>query len=361
MASRRLVIVTGTLVLAVAFVTALVVPRFVPGLRAPIPVAAGALPPLARANAWFDTAPLTADSLRGRPVALLFWRDTDPLGLAALPVAEAWYREFAPLGARVVAVHEAEFSFAQHPAVAAAVAKRLGLSLPVADDSTGFIEGLLGGMDEGPRVVVADASGRLVSDTVAALAQGQRALAGAVRDARRAAGLATPGELAPLDVSLPTGERTVHLGAGRVESGPLRVLPPGRDEVFTAEFRYEESGEPWAPYPVGGWRTGVEGVLATRGGAANFIAIRYSAARAGVVVTPPAGGSAKFWILRDDRWQRPEERDEDVTADARGAGSVLVTEPRIYWLDRGTGTRVLKISPETPGATVNAFVFTGAR
>ena len=91
------------------------------------------------------------------------------------------------------------------------------------------------------------------------------------------------------------------------------------------------------------------------------MAIRYSASRVGVVVTPPPGESARLWILRDDRWPRPDERGEDVAADSRGAASVLVTGPRIYWIDRGEGERVLKLSPESPGVTVNAFVFTGAR
>jgi len=356
MHTRRFVIAAGTLVLAAAFVTALVVPRFVPALRAPRPTWPGTLPTLERATAWLDSAPLTPDSLRGRPVALLLWRDTDPLAPAALAVAEAWHHAFTPWGARVIAVHEPAFAFATRPEVAAAVARRLALTLPIADDATGTIEGLLGGTDEGPRVVVADAGGRIVADTAAALAVGERALRAEVLRARPGASLPPPP-----DATLPTGERTIYLGAGRVQEGPLRELPPGRDEVFTAEFRYQESGRAWTPYPVGGWRTGLEGVTATRGGPANFVAIRYSAERAGVVVTPPAGASARFWILRDDRWPRPEERDEDVTADARGAVSVQVTEPRIYWLDRGRGWRVLKLSPETPGATVNGFVFVGAR
>jgi hypothetical protein len=131
--------------------------------------------------------------------------------------------------------------------------------------------------------------------------------------------------------------------------------------VFTAEFRYQEQGSAWTPFPVGGWRTSAQGLIATRGGAANFVSIRYSAGRAGVVVTPPPGASARLWILRDDRWPRPDERDDDAVMDERGAVSVLVTEPRLYWIDRGEGERVLKLSPETAGVTINAFVFTGAR
>jgi hypothetical protein len=168
--------------------------------------------------------------------------------------------------------------------------------------------------------------------------------------------------LPPLpSAELPAGVRVVDLGVGRVEAGPLRGETAGRSHVYTAEFRYQVQGQEWAPYLVGGWRLDTQGLTATRGGAANFVAIRYSASRVGVVVTPPPGSTARLWILRDDRWPTAGERDLDAAADGSGAVSVLVTEPRLYWIDRGEGERVLKVSPESEGVTINAFVFTGAK
>jgi len=356
MPSRSLATLFVAVALALALATALVAPHFFPGLRPRPSTGTRLLPSLTRVQAWFNTAPLAPDSLHRRPVALVLWSDTDPAGLAALPVAEAWHRAYGPLGARVIAVHVPEYDFSSDTSVAAGVVRRLGLTLPVADDAGAVIEAALGGAVDGPHVVVADERGAIVVDTVSDLGAAQLAL-------RSAAGRMHPGAPLPplLDVSLPARVRTVPLASGRVESGPLRGLPAGHAAVFTAEFRYQEGGTAWAPYPVGGWRTGAEGLTSTRGGAANFVAIRYSASRAGVVVTPPRGQSARIWLLRDDRWPRPEERGEDVAADGRGAASVLVTVPRIYWIDRGEGERVLKLSPETPGVTVNAFVFTGAR
>jgi hypothetical protein len=354
MPNRSLAVILAALALLAASVTVWLAPRWLPGLRAPRPEAR-ALPSLAAVAAWRNSAPLGPDSLKGRPVALLLWSDTDPRATAALAVAEAWHRAYAPLGIRVIAVHEPEYAFAADTSVAAGIARQLALTLPFADDVSGFVEAGSGGTVEGPHLIVADEGGRIVVDTVGVLAPGSLALAAAAL--RMRPGIPPPPEM---DATLPADVREVQLGAGRVESGPLRELPANRDQVFTAEFRYQESGTEWVPYPVGGWRTGSEGLTATRGGAANFLAIRYSAGRAGVVVTPPAGGSARFWILRDDRWPRLEERGEDVETDSRGAVSILVTRPRIYWIDRGEGERVLKISPDTPGATVNAFVFTGA-
>ena len=356
MNSRRFALILVALASAAGLATVWWAPHVLPGLRtAPAP-RPGELPALARLVAWRGGGPLTADSLRGRPVALLLWSETDPRSLAALGIADAWHRAFAPLGARVIAVHVSDYDFAADSAVGESVARRGGLALTRADDPSGFVEGALGGPMGGPHLVVADPNGHVVVDTVNDMAAGEQALRAMIRRAHPDAAL--PPSPDPV---LPVAVRVVDLGVGKVEQGPLRGISAGQERVFTAEFRYQEQGTAWAPYPVGGWRAGTQGITATRGGAANFIAIRYSAGRAGVVVTPPRGETARLWILRDDRWPRPEERDDDAAADTRGAVSVLVTEPRLYWIDHGTGERVIKLSPETAGVTLNAFVFTGAR
>ncbi len=331
-------------------------PHVMPGLRTPPAPRPGRLPSLSRLVAWQGGGPFTDDSLRGRPVAMLVWYDTDPASLAALDIADAWHRAFAPLGARVFAVHVPEFEFATDSAVARRVARRLGVVLPMADDSSGFVDAALNGPSHAPHLVVADGDGRMVVDTVADMVAGEQALRAMIRASH-------PGAVLPPspDPTLPTGVRFIVLGAGQVEHGPLRQLSGGHEKVFTAEFRYQEQGRAWTPYPVGGWRSDKDGATSTRGGAANFMAIRYSAGRAGVVATPPPGATARLWILRDDRWPRADERGDDVTVDARGAAYVLVTEPRLYWIDRGEGERVLKLSPESPGVTLNELVFTGAR
>lgn len=356
MPNRSLAVLLAALALVAASGTVLLAPRWLPGLRAPRHAEPHSLPSLAGLSAWRNSAPLGLDSLKGHPVAVLLWSDTDPRALAALAVAEAWHRTYAPCGIRVIAVHEPEYAFASDTAVAAGIARRLGLTLPFADDVAGLVEAAIGGAVDGPHLIIADETGMIDVDTVGVLTAGTRALG--VAALRMRPGSPLPPEM---DATIPGGVRTIALGAGRVESGPLRALSAGHEHVFTAEFRYQESGSAWVPYPVGGWRTSAEGLTATRGGAANFLAIRYSAGRAGVVVTPPPGGTARFWILRDDRWPTPDERGEDVVAGDREAASVVVARPGIYWIDKGSGERVLKISPETPGVTVNAFVFTDAR
>ena len=353
---RRLLLALGLLVIAAALATWQIAPRLLPGLRPPAPAARAGLPPLDRVAAWTGSRPLTADSLRGRAVVLLVWCDTDPRSLAALPVLEAWHRAYAPLGARVFAVHAPEFSFAADTAVTFGLVRGMGLTLPVASDPVNSVQSALGGATDGPHLIVAGEDGVLVVDTVGALGAGELAL-------RQWAARAHPGASPPPPIAIapPVRTRIVYLGAGRVGNGPLRGLPGGHEENFTAQFRYQEQGGDRTPYPVGSWRTGTDGLTASRGGAANFVAIRYSAGRAGVVVSRAPGANTRLWILRDDQWPRASDRGDDVSVDGRGASYLLVNAPGLYWIDRGEGERVLKLSPEMPGVTLHAFVFEDAR
>lgn len=307
---------------------------------------------LAGAAAWWN-GPVADDSLRGRAAVVLLWSDADPRASAALATLSAWHAAYAPLGARVVAVHVPEYAYAADTAVAGRIVRRERLAFPVASDPAGAIAARFGGATEGPRVVVADETGRIVADGIADLATADAALRAWAERARGAA---------PPAFALPALARvtTVRLGAGEAADGPLKGLPAGYEGVFTAEFRYQEQGRRGTVFPVGGWRVRADGLEATRGGAANFAAIRYSAARAGVVVSPPPGARGRLWILLDDRWPPPERRGADVAAGEQGAAYVEFAAPGLYWIEQGRGERVLKLSPGEPGVTLHALVFEGA-
>jgi len=355
--TRRLgFLFAAVLVLAVLVAVLYVGPRFIPGLGRLPAASARQLPSLGLATGWIGADSLAASALQGHPALVLVWSDTDPRSNEALLVAERWHRAFTPLGCRIVAVHAPDFAFATDRAVPARVAEALGLTLPIALDAALQLQSALGGATDGPHVIVADATGRVVLDTVGALAAGELAL-------RELYGRLPAGEALPalIATTAPMRVRTVYLGVGRVRAGPLTGFSPGTDHTLTAQFRYQEQGEPWAPYPVGRWRAGTEGATALRAGAADFVAIRYSARRAGVVVSPPPGGTGRLWVLCDERWPRAEECGVDVAFDGHGAAYVDVTAPRLYWLQEGAGERVLKLSPATAGLTVHAFVFEDAR
>jgi hypothetical protein len=145
--------------------------------------------------------------------------------------------------------------------------------------------------------------------------------------------------------------------AGRELRGPLANVKPGEPQMFVAPFRFDQEGQSFTPYPVGRWTLRGDGLTAARGGAANFVAIRYDAARVCVVASPPANGAARLWILRDDAWPPADALGEDVKRDARGAAYLEVNESRLYVIARGGGEHVLKLSPEAPGLTLHALTF----
>lgn len=306
---------------------------------------------------WLNGGPLPPDSLRGHVVALALWSDTDPGCLANLPAVEAWHQAYARYGVRVVGVHAPDFSFAADSAVPARIVRRLGLGFPVALDPACRIRNLLGDPADGPLVLIAGPDGRILArgSGRAGIARADGALREALRRLRPEVGFPAGRVAAPATAAAPL--RTVFLGVGRVPGGPLANAESRRAQPFTAQFRFQVEGAPWTPYPVGWWTPDAEGLAAARGGAANFVAMRYDADRVGVVMSPPASGRSRVWILRDEAWLAGGALGADARLDSRGASYVDVTEPRLYFVSRGAGKHVLKLSPEEPGLAIHAFTF----
>jgi hypothetical protein len=318
------------------------------------------LPALVGAGAWVNGGPVAPDSLGRRMTVVVVFSDTRPATYDLLPRLEELHEGFARAGLRVVGVHVPEYAFAADTGATARLARRLGVRFPIVLDATRELEHALGGIGRSgnPRTIVADGTGRVVGVSTEATALGVRAaiarlMPGVPIDTRRSIDpLATgaAGEDAePLDIAL---------GVGRVVQGPLAHAEAGEARTFTAQFRYQEQGEAGVPYPVGRWMPEAEGVVAIRGGAAEFVSIRYDAARSGparvgVVASPPRDGPARLWVLRDEKWLPREALGPDARLAPDGACYIEVTEPRLYRVARGGG--VYKLSPERPGLVIHAI------
>ena len=314
---------------------------------------------LARATGWVNGPAPTRAALAGQPVAALLWCDTDPRGLSALETAEGWRVAYERLGLRVIGIHEPAFAFAADSAVAARAARRVGAGFPIALDPSGELRRALGAGDDLPLAVVADTSGRLIwrGAGLARLAGADpvlRDLVARLHPERQLpatrVGAAPPGDD-------PVGEpRMVYLGSARVLEGPLKGAAIGRAQPFTAQFRFQVEGRSLVPYPVGWWTPTADGLTASRGGADNFVALRCDGATIYAVASPPPGGRARLWILRDEAWLQAGALGADARVDATGASYVDITEPRLYELARGGGDHVLKLSPDERGLTLHALV-----
>jgi len=312
--------------------------------------AAPPTPPLAAlagASGWLN-GPAPPESLAGRPVLLVAWSDADPRSLRLLREAADWQRAYGRAGLRVIGVHVPEFAFAADTAAPARALRRLGITLPVALDAGSRVASQLGVGDDLPDWVLVDAHGRrtLTAEGDAA-ARVHAALLSSL-------GLA-PGGAAPVAPAAGGSARRVYCGTGRVPGGPLADAVPGRPLVFTSQFRYEEEGRAYTPYPIGRWTPTADGVVSARGGAADFVAMRYDGGRVDAVLGATA--PARVWVMCDAGWVPAAERGDDLRVDSRGATYVSVDEPRPYALMRGGGGHVLRLSPDQPGITYYAFLF----
>jgi hypothetical protein len=319
----------------------------------------GPLPSLAAASAWTAGAPLP-DSLSGHVVALAFVSLNLPASARVAGALESWHEAYARYGLRVIGVEVPEFAFAAEPRTLQSNTTRLGLRFTVGLDPLLEVWRGFGADGERPRVVVADAHGRVALD-----ASGAEAFAGAETKIRELLQAARPEvhfpAAAPPSVTPPASESPhppVQLGRARIAGGPLAETMPNHAMTFTAQLRYQVEGDDYTPYPVGRWTVGADGVTAERGGAENFIALRYHAGALGAVLGPGQSGPVRVWILRDDQWLPASALGADARLDGRGASYVLVSEPRLYALTRESPDKhVIKLSPDVPGATFYALTF----
>jgi hypothetical protein len=308
---------------------------------------------------WVNGPPLPPDSLRDHLVALVIWTESEPLSLELLPEAEAWHRAYARHGVRVVGIHAPSFAFGADTSVTAGVARRLGLTFPIVLDPSYEVSGGPGVPESRPAVVVVNRDGRaLLSASGGTLSQVDYQLRRAILAADQDAGLPLGDSPPPAS---PRSQRLVHLGVSRVEHGPLAGRAPGEPVTFTAQFRFQEEGDAYVPYVVGRWIPEIDGVIAARGGAANYVSIRYDGGDAWAVLSPPETNDSRLWILADDEWLTREEAGDDVGFDPRGAAYLLIDRPRIYSIARTRSRRVLKLSPESPGVTFHSLVFEAPR
>lgn len=325
----------------------------------PPPVAPEVLAYAGTATEWVG-GPRHERSDGGSIGVMILWNGFDPACVAMMPAIEAWHEAYARYGVRITGLHFAPYDFAADSAVVGANARRLGLRFPSAVVSGPPPAGLAagrgpvliwpGGGDPAPQWLTT------ISDASAFEARIRQKL----RQMRPDAGFPADAALGVVREAVPpVPARTLPLGARGIERGPLRGAVLDRAQPFVSPFRTEQEGPLDTPVPVGWWIPRADAVEAARGGAANVLAIRYDAGPVGLVMSPPATGGAKVWVLQDEKWLGPGDAGADVRYDSRGASYIEVAEPRHYAVARG-GAHVLKLSPDVAGVRFHAFTIEAA-
>ncbi|MGH8112954.1 MAG: cytochrome c biogenesis protein DipZ [Rhodanobacteraceae bacterium] len=341
--------------------------RPAPADAAPVPLAnalraadglpvEGAFPSLAGATGWLNSAPLTAQSLRGKVVLVDFWTYSCINCIRSLPYVEAWYAKYKDHGLVVIGVHSPEFAFEKIPANVAAAVKRLHVGYPVALDSDYAIwQGF--NNQYWPADYFIDAKGRIrhhyygegdykqsedVIRTLLTEAGYGNLPGGYVDPDAKGAEAASSGDYAR--------SPETYVGYARADdfAGGELIQDDARDYRAPATLAVDH----WAL--EGRWT--VHPQDATLDQAEGSITYRFQGRDLHLVLGPSSDGKpVRFRIALDGK-----APGADHGADTDAAGNGTVVAQRLYQLVRqahGTGARTFTITFLDPGVHAYAFTF----
>jgi thiol-disulfide isomerase/thioredoxin len=316
----------------------------------------GELPPLAGANEWLNSPPLTPVGLRGHVVLVNFWTYSCINWIRSLPYVRAWDKKYHDQGLVVIGVHTPEFGFETNVDNVRRAAKDMSVDYPIAIDSDYAIWRAFEN-NYWPATYLVDAQGRIrhhrfgegeyeLSETVL-----QQLLTEAGSDGigRELVSVAARGVETAADwASLESPEN--YVGYARTEN----LASPGgvaRDErrVYAAPARLRLNH--WAL--SGDWTVGKQATVLNEPN--GRIANHFHARDLHLVMGPgPRGTPVRFRVLIDGQ---PPATAHGIDVNDQGNGTVV--EPRLYQLIRQPEPivdRQFEIEFLDPG--VEAFVFT---
>jgi thiol-disulfide isomerase/thioredoxin len=253
--------------------------------------AASNLPPL-RADRWVNSAPLSADALRGKVVLVDFWEYTCVNWIRTSPYVKAWNQAYAPLGLVVIGVHAPEFEFGKDANNIDRGIRDHGLTFPIAIDNDFAIWRAFGN-DAWPAKYLFDDRGRLVRRWV-----GEGSYDEIEREIRRLLVAAHP------DGSLP---KVTELASAFAKEGQPSYAGITNETYIGAERR--ASG---AVTLKGDWHTDRQYVELKKG--SGEIIIAFTGGEVNLVMQPGPSGRAAVSVQLDGQ-PIGEARGADVAAD----------------------------------------------
>nr|WP_316640735.1 thioredoxin family protein [uncultured Roseateles sp.] len=324
---------------------------------APRPPMAGVLSSLAGANEWINSAPLSAEGLRGKVVLVDFWTYSCINCLRTLPYVRAWADKYRAAGLVVIGVHAPEFAFEKESALVRRAVRDLGIAYPVAIDND-FAVWRAFNNRAWPAFYFIDAQGRIRHQQ---LGEGryeqaeqliQQLLAEAGTGPVPSARVAPQGEGTQAAASaMQALSAETYLGHERTSGfASPGGIKPDRPQLY--------QGNPslglneWAL--TGHWTAEGERLLLNR--AMGRIALRFHARDLHLVLGPMADGKpVRFRVLIDGK---PPLADHGFDTDAQGQG--VIEAQRLYQLVRqkaGDKPRLFEIEFLDAGAQAFAFTF----
>jgi thiol-disulfide isomerase/thioredoxin len=316
----------------------------------------GELPSLAGATGWLNSEPLTATSLRGRPVLIEFWTFTCINWIRTLPYVRSWFEKYRSNGLVVLGVHTPEFGVERDVEIIRRAAKDMRIAYPIAIDSDYAIWRAFGNQ-YWPALYFADANGQIRHHRFGEgeyehselVIQALLKAAGAHEVSGESISVDALGVEAAADWHDLRSPET-YIGYARAENF---ASPGGASRDRPSEYRAPDvlHLNNWAL--AGDWTIGRQAaVLRAPGGR---IAHRFHARDLHLVMAPaPDNQPVRFRVLLDGE---PPGAAHGIDTDEQGEGAV--TAARLYQLIRQPGAisdrtlEIIFLDPE-----VHLFVFT---
>ena len=287
--------------------------------------------PAFKPERWVNSAPLSAEALRGKVVLVDFWEYTCINWIRTLPFIKAWNRDYAALGLVVVGVHAPEFEFGKQAENIDRGIRDHGLTYPIAIDNQFAIWRALGN-DAWPAKYLFDGDGRLV---------------------KRWAGEGRYDEIeSEIRRLLVAANTHVQLPAVSHEATVFaRTGPPSYAGISNETYVGADRREPGGITLEGDWRTERQYIELRKG--TGKILLPFTAGEVNLVMQPGPSGSAAVTVLLDGK-PVGDGRGADVGAD----GVARFDRSGMIRLVAGAPRRhhVLTLVTNDPG--VRAFSFT---
>lgn len=330
------------------------------GLRTPTvvePRAGEGLAALRSATAWINSAPLTAEGLRGKVVLVDIWTYTCINWLRTEPYVRAWAEKYKDHGLVVIGVHSPEFEFEKDLDNVRRAASAMNIRYPVAVDNEHTIWAAFDNQ-YWPALYFVDARGRIREHQFGEgeYEQSEKWIQQLLAEAgnRNVPGGVVSAEGSGVEAAADWGDLKSPENYVGYERAAGFASPGGavsdRRHVYAAPARLALNQ--WAL--SGDWSMGGQAVTANT--ASARIVYRFHARDLHLVMGPASRGATVRFRVRIDGHAPGAAHGADVDADGNGT----ITGQRLYQLIRQSGSiedRQFEIEFLDSGAQAFAFTF----